>query len=186
MNARMSFLFAATWFCLVAASCANDTQTAKEPPMNIQITSTAFADGQPIPVKYTCAGPNVSPPLQWANAPAGTKSFALIADDPDAPMGTWVHWVIYDLPPATTSLAENLPAVAGTSGRLETGCQRFPPDRLRRSLPAARQAAPLLFQNLRARHDARFEIRRDQEGIAQGDGWPCSGARPADGHVSTA
>ena len=77
--------------------------------MNIQITSTAFAEGQPIPDKYTCAGPNVSPPLTWSGAPAGTKSFALITDDPDAPMGTWVHWVIYNLPPATTSLAENAP-----------------------------------------------------------------------------
>jgi len=77
--------------------------------MNIQITSTAFVEGQPIPDKFTCAGPNVSPPLQWTNAPAGTKSFALIADDPDAPMGTWVHWVIYNLPAAMTSLAENMP-----------------------------------------------------------------------------
>ncbi len=77
--------------------------------MNIQITSTAFAEGQPIPQKYTCAGPDVSPPLQWTNAPAGAKSLALIADDPDAPMGTWVHWVIYNLPPATTALAENMP-----------------------------------------------------------------------------
>ncbi len=109
MNARMSFGFAAAWFCLVAASCADDTKTAKEPAMSIQITSTAFAEGQPIPDKYTCAGLNVSPPLQWANAPAGIKSFALIADDPDAPMGTWVHWVIYNLPPATAALAENTP-----------------------------------------------------------------------------
>ncbi len=91
--------------------------------MSIQITSTAFAEGQPIPDKYTCAGLNVSPPLQWANAPAGIKSFALIADDPDAPMGTWAHWVIYNLPPATAALAENTPPVAGTSRRHETGCQ---------------------------------------------------------------
>jgi Raf kinase inhibitor-like YbhB/YbcL family protein len=77
--------------------------------MNIQITSTAFAEGQPIPDQYTCTGLDVSPPLTWSNAPAGTKSFALIADDPDAPMGTWVHWVIYNLPPATSSLAENTP-----------------------------------------------------------------------------
>jgi len=77
--------------------------------MNIQITSTVFADGQPIPEQYTCAGSDVSPPLQWTNAPVGTKSFALIVDDPDAPMGTWVHWVIYNLPPATTALAENTP-----------------------------------------------------------------------------
>lgn len=77
--------------------------------MNMQITSTAFAEGQPIPDQYSCAGPDVSPPLTWSNAPAGTKSFALITDDPDAPMGTWVHWVIYNLPPTTTALAENTP-----------------------------------------------------------------------------
>jgi hypothetical protein len=110
MNARMSLLFAAAWFGLVAASCADRTQPAKEPAMNIQISSTAFAEGQPIPDKYTCAGQDVSPPLTWSSAPASTKSFALIADDPDAPVGTWVHWVIYNLPPTATSLAENTPS----------------------------------------------------------------------------
>jgi hypothetical protein len=110
MNARMSFWFAAAWFaCLVAASCANNSQPVKEPAMNIQITSAAFAEAQPIPNQYTCAGPDVSPPLAWSGAPAGTKSFALIADDPDAPVGTWVHWVIYSLPPTATSLAESTP-----------------------------------------------------------------------------
>jgi Raf kinase inhibitor-like YbhB/YbcL family protein len=109
MNARMSFLFAAAWFCLVAISCADDNKTAKEPAMNLPVTSTAFTEGRPIPDKYTCSGPNVSPPLQWSSAPTGVKSFALIADDPDAPVGTWVHWVLYNLPPASTSLAENLP-----------------------------------------------------------------------------
>jgi Raf kinase inhibitor-like YbhB/YbcL family protein len=102
-------LAAALSGCLVAASCADNTKTAKEPAMNIQITSTAFADGQPIPEKYTCAGSDISPPLQWTNVPAGTKSFALIADDPDAPMGTWVHWVIYNLAPAITGLPGNTP-----------------------------------------------------------------------------
>lgn len=77
--------------------------------MNIQITSAAFADGQPIPAKYTADGLDISPPLAWTNAPAGAKSFALITDDPDAPKGTWVHWVIYDLPPTATTLAENTP-----------------------------------------------------------------------------
>jgi len=77
--------------------------------MSIQITSTAFADGQPIPDKFTCTGANLSPPLQWTNVPPGVKSFALIADDPDAPMGTWVHWVIYNLPATATKLAENTP-----------------------------------------------------------------------------
>ena len=77
--------------------------------MNIPITCPAFAAGRPIPEKYTCDGLDVSPPLAWTNAPAGTKSFALIADDPDAPGGIWVHWVIYNLSPAATALAENTP-----------------------------------------------------------------------------
>jgi len=77
--------------------------------MNLQITSTAFTEGQPIPDQYTCAGQDVSPPLAWSGAPVSTKSFALIADDPDAPMGTWVHWVIYNLLPTAAALGENTP-----------------------------------------------------------------------------
>lgn len=88
--------------------------------MNMQITSTAFAEGQPIPDKYTCAGEDVSPPLTWSGAPAGAKSFTLITDDPDAPMGTWVHWVIFNLPPTATSLVENTPP----SGELPDGSKQ--------------------------------------------------------------
>ncbi len=77
--------------------------------MNLQITSTAFAEGQPVPDRYTCAGQDVSPPLAWSGAPTGAKSFALIADDPDAPTGTWVHWVIFNLPPTAAALGEDTP-----------------------------------------------------------------------------
>lgn len=66
--------------------------------MAFQIESPAFKHQEQIPQKYTCDGKDSSPPLQWSSAPAGTQSFALIMDDPDAPMGTWVHWVLYDLP----------------------------------------------------------------------------------------
>src|SRR5208282_4934358 len=104
MNARVDLWFASALLgCLLTASCA-DNKAGKEENMSIQITSAAFADGQPIPAKYTCDGNDVSPPLAWTNAPANTKSFALIADDPDAPVGTWVHWVAYDLPAATVAL----------------------------------------------------------------------------------
>ena len=74
----------------------------------MEIKSSAFGSGEMIPAKYTCDGADVSPPLEWSESPAGTKSFALICDDPDAPMGTWVHWVIYDIPPAATMLAEGI------------------------------------------------------------------------------
>jgi Raf kinase inhibitor-like YbhB/YbcL family protein len=76
-------------------------------PAKLAVTSAAFGPGQPIPVKYTCQGDDVSPPLQWDGAPANTKSFALICDDPDAPGGTWVHWVLYNQPPGAPSLPEN-------------------------------------------------------------------------------
>ena len=76
--------------------------------MMIKVTSPAFSAGQPIPTKYTCDGADVSPPLKWEGVPDGTKSLALICDDPDAPAGTWVHWVVYDLPPTATELAEKV------------------------------------------------------------------------------
>jgi Raf kinase inhibitor-like YbhB/YbcL family protein len=73
----------------------------------IAITSTAFSNGQPIPQKYTGDGQDVSPPLAWTDAPAGTKQWALICDDPDAPTDEpWVHWVIYGIPATVRSLPE--------------------------------------------------------------------------------
>jgi Raf kinase inhibitor-like YbhB/YbcL family protein len=74
----------------------------------MEIKSSAFGSGEMIAAKYTCDGADFSPPLEWTGSPAGTKSFALICDDPDAPMGTWVHWVIYDIPPTATMLAEGI------------------------------------------------------------------------------
>ncbi len=76
--------------------------------MAFSVTSTAFKEGASIPVKHTCDGADVSPPLAWSGAPAGTGAFALIADDPDAPAGTWVHWVLYDLPGTASQLPENV------------------------------------------------------------------------------
>jgi Raf kinase inhibitor-like YbhB/YbcL family protein len=84
--------------------------------MSIQLTSPAFQDGQAIPQKYSCDGRNISPPLQWANVPAGTASLALIMDDPDAPRGTWVHWVLYNIPAATRELPENVAPTAAVPG----------------------------------------------------------------------
>ncbi len=74
----------------------------------MDLKSAAFNGGGMMPAKYTCDGMDVSPPLTWDNAPVGTKSFALICDDPDAPVGTWVHWVCYDIPAGTKSLPENV------------------------------------------------------------------------------
>lgn len=75
----------------------------------MQIKSTAFEENGLIPKKYTCDGFDVSPPLTWTKPPAGAKSVAIICDDPDAPMGTWVHWVIYGISPQAAALPENVP-----------------------------------------------------------------------------
>ena len=74
--------------------------------MTLHVSSTAFSEGKSIPEKYTCDGQNVSPSLTWSGAPAGAKSFALIVDDPDAPSGTFTHWVLYDVPPGAAELKE--------------------------------------------------------------------------------
>src|SRR5713101_10130530 len=81
---------------------------AKGGAMAPQISSPAFSAGEAIPRKFTCDGPDVSPRLKWNEPPAKTKSFALIMDDPDAPAGTWVHWVLYSLPAGTTELPEGV------------------------------------------------------------------------------
>src|SRR5439155_21571658 len=74
----------------------------------MKISSDAFAANETIPKKFTCDGPDASPKLTWSEPPAKTQSFALIMDDPDAPAGTWVHWVLFDLPAETRELAEGV------------------------------------------------------------------------------
>lgn len=77
--------------------------------MAFTLTSPAFADRARVPEPHTCDGEDRSPELRWEGAPAATRSFALIMDDPDAPPGTWVHWVLYDIPSALAGLPEGLP-----------------------------------------------------------------------------
>jgi len=77
--------------------------------MTIKITSSAFTEGSMIPKRYTCDAKDVSPDLTWSGVPEGTISLALICDDPDAPMGTWVHWVLFNLPPDITDLHAEIP-----------------------------------------------------------------------------
>ncbi len=89
-----------------AAQARNAGKKKGGPAMTLKVTSPAFAGGSMIPVKYTCDGENVSPPLNWSGAPSGTKSLALVCDDPDAPSGEWVHWVLFNIPPLTRSLGE--------------------------------------------------------------------------------
>ena len=96
-------------FILVAGIARSQTAAP------FKLVSTAFEEGKPIPAKYTCDGANVSPQLNWSGAPQGTKSFVLIMNDPDAPMGTWVHWVLYNIPDTATGLSEDLNVVKYTA-----------------------------------------------------------------------
>lgn len=94
--------------------------------MDITVTSTAFEEGSMIPKKHTGDGEDISPPLFWTGVPEGTKSIALICHDPDAPVGTWVHWVLWNLPPDTRELAEAVPtqetlASGATQGKNDFG-----------------------------------------------------------------
>jgi Raf kinase inhibitor-like YbhB/YbcL family protein len=77
--------------------------------MTILISSSVFSEGGTIPLKYTCDGEDISPPLSWSGVPENAKSLALIADDPDAPLGTWVHWVLYNMPASSAGLPEGVP-----------------------------------------------------------------------------
>lgn len=91
---------------LMAPRAADGTARDEEDPM--QIGSTAFEDGSPIPAVHTCDGEDRSPPLAWSDPPSGTDGFALVVDDPDAPAGTWVHWVVYGIPADRTELPEGV------------------------------------------------------------------------------
>lgn len=93
--------------------------------MALELTSIAFKNGSGIPSKYTCDGSDVSPPLSWSGVPAGTKSLALIADDPDAPMGTWVHWVAWNIPASVTNLKEGLEKSAALADGTKQGISDF-------------------------------------------------------------
>jgi Raf kinase inhibitor-like YbhB/YbcL family protein len=79
----------------------------------MRLRSTAFSDGGPIPRRYSCDGDDLSPPLQWSDAPAETRSFVVLCDDPDAPAGTWHHWAAYDIPANHTMLPEGAARSAG-------------------------------------------------------------------------
>lgn len=118
---KFSFYIVALAIIMLILNCSrNEKTTETKTPVssvkeettmaNIQITSSAFEEGKFIPSKYTCDGADVSPPLKWSNAPQNTKTFALICDDPDAPVGTWVHWVLYNIPATITELPEGVPS----------------------------------------------------------------------------
>ena len=125
LHPRSLALGTATLLALAGiAACSKPARKQPEAPMTLTLTSPAFAANGSIPAIHTCEGRDQSPPLAWSGVPAGTKSLALIVDDPDAPdpkapKTTWVHWVVYDIPPSATSL----PAGASQGG-LPAGTQQ--------------------------------------------------------------
>jgi len=98
---------------LVAAGCKPDKNNQKgEGTMTLKVTSHAFEHNGMIPSKYTADGADVSPPVAWQGVPENAQSIAVICDDPDAPMGTWVHWLIWNIPANSDGLDENVPSDA--------------------------------------------------------------------------
>lgn len=106
----------------VFSTITAETPLVQEMEATMKLTSSAFDYGQPIPMKFSCRGADVSPALTWDEPPADTQSFALIMDDPDAPMGTWDHWVLFNIPPETRALPEDFrPAAPMVTGRNSWG-----------------------------------------------------------------
>ncbi len=113
---------------LLVAGAANSQEPATEaaPATKVlALTSAAFKPGQAIPKRYTADGMDVSPPLQWTGVPDGCKSLAVIADDPDAPVGTWVHWVLYNLPPSAQEVPAGVAQESSLVGGIKQGKNDF-------------------------------------------------------------
>jgi len=123
MKKIFSILFLLTFISVCIGVDGSRAQVKGESKM--EITSSAFKNGARIPTKHSCDGVDVSPSLAWSKLPAGTKNLALICDDPDAPMGTWVHWVIYDIPASFTGLPEKLPPLKEVAGGAKQGMNDF-------------------------------------------------------------
>jgi hypothetical protein len=107
------------------SSSIRQPQSTRRSAMAFALKTTAFPAGGTIPKKYTCDGTDLSPELKWSDAPAGTQSFAVIADDPDAPVGTWTHWVVWNIPAQTTALPEGLPKAEALSNGAQQGKNDF-------------------------------------------------------------
>ena len=132
---KLPITIATLFLSILACSCARQPQPVsnqanlpttnqnKAAP-NIKVTSTAFKDIEAIPPQYTCDGVNVSPSLEWTPTP-GAKTLAIVCDDPDAPAGTWTHWLVYNLPGATMGLIENMPAQEKVGGGGMQGTNDF-------------------------------------------------------------
>lgn len=125
---RKRWIYLLMLLCLCACQPKPQEQPmeVKEEAMTeLRVESTAFEEGGTIPRRYTCDGEDVSPPLSWSTPPEGTKSLVLICDDPDAPMGTWVHWVLFGLSPDISELPEGVPSQRIVLGGAKQGTTSF-------------------------------------------------------------
>jgi Raf kinase inhibitor-like YbhB/YbcL family protein len=126
MSSKRLFLFTGFLVLILMAVPPMESQAAKKGGRKMIITSPAFKEGGMIPAKYTCDAQDISPPLEWNKVPAGTKSLALICDDPDAVVGTWVHWVVYNIPPDASKLDENIKGEREFSNGMIQGSNDWP------------------------------------------------------------
>jgi Raf kinase inhibitor-like YbhB/YbcL family protein len=120
-----SLVAVAATLLIISQTCLASEVQVKEEGGAMELKSSAFLNNQDIPKKYTCDGADVSPQLFWDNPPDEAKAFALISDDPDAPVGTWVHWVIYDLPGEAKELAEGVPKQENLPNGAKQGVNDF-------------------------------------------------------------
>jgi len=118
-SSRFVAVVALAWLAAALPGAAGEGDQAMS--SELAISSPAFTDGQPIPAKFTADGANLSPALVIAKPPPGTACYALIVDDPDAPMGTWVHWVAWNIPAATTTIPEGKIPAGSVEGRNSWG-----------------------------------------------------------------
>jgi Raf kinase inhibitor-like YbhB/YbcL family protein len=111
--------------CLVVFRISLTIDTFALGGNSMELKSPAFGEGDMIPKKYTCDGQDISPPVEWTSVIKGAQTLALICDDPDAPGGTWVHWVIFNLPNDTKNLAENIPHLKELPNGAKQGTNDF-------------------------------------------------------------
>lgn len=127
MSQKIAYsLIAVILLCSCQGKLQSNPQKIGGKSMELKITSSAFDEGGMIPKQYTCDGANISPPLRWTSVPLGTKSLALICDDPDAPMGIWVHWIIFNLPTNINELPESIPPQKTLENGAKQGINDFP------------------------------------------------------------
>lgn len=112
-------------FASCSGSGPHSERTEASSPTGFRIESPAFKEGQMIPSRFTCKGEDISPALHWTAPPAGTRSFVLIAEDPDAPGGVWTHWVVFNLPASARAMPENVPKQGDVPGGGLQGLNSF-------------------------------------------------------------